>query len=350
MKIVHVTYSMDFGGIETMLVNIMNEQVNSDEVVLLMINNQYAPSLLAKLDKRIKIINVGRPIGSKNPLYLFLLNYFLIKEAPSIIHIHHPGIIRFIAFLFFKRKIVFTMHDIPTPKDLRYIYRYPKIFAISDSVRNSLLALKLDSVVVTNGIRIEDFKKKEYTCRNNIFKIVQIGRLYYEKKGQDILIKACAILATKGKTDFHIDFIGDGVSLQYLEQLVNSLSLNEYVTFLGAKPYEYIAEHLKDYDLFVQPSRREGFGLTVAEAMAAKVPVLVSNQEGPMEIIDNGEFGFCFENNDVDKCADKIEEIMNMKFDNDILERAYTRVEERYDVKRTANEYVKEYRKYVYKE
>lgn len=54
------------------------------------------------------------------------------------------------------------------------------------------------------------------------------------------------------------------------------------------KNQEWIYHNLCNFDLFIQPSRFEGFGLTVAEAIAAKVTVLVSNIQGPMEIIDDG--------------------------------------------------------------
>ena len=62
-------------------------------------------------------------------------------------------------------------------------------------------------------------------------------------------------------------------SVFYNIGLVQEYNLNSYISFLGSKDTHYIEQHLKDYDLLVQPSRIEGFGLTVAEAMAAKVPV-----------------------------------------------------------------------------
>ena len=61
-----------------------------------------------------------------------------------------------------------------------------------------------------------------------------------------------------------------------------------------------MAAHLTDYDLFVQPSRWEGFGLTVAEAMAAGVPVLVSEGQGPAEVTQGSRYGWLFANGDAD--------------------------------------------------
>ena len=61
------------------------------------------------------------------------------------------------------------------------------------------------------------------------------------------------------------------------------------------KPQPYIVEHMADYDLLVQPSRWEGFGLTVAEAMAAKVLVSVSEGQGPAEVTCGYFYGWIFD-------------------------------------------------------
>lgn len=108
-----------------------------------------------------------------------------------------------------------------------------------------------------------------------------------------------------------------------------------------------ICSLLCQYELFVQPSCTEGFGFTVAEAMAAKVPVLVSNQEGPMEIIGNGKYGFCFKTDDVDDCYLQIEKIMAMENVNDMIAAAYHNVETKYNIKRTAIQYLDYYQRLI---
>lgn len=171
-------------------------------------------------------------------------------------------------------------------------------------------------------------------------KLLQISRLDHKKKGQDLLIKAAAIL----KPGVDVTFIGDGESVDYLKKLTSDLGLDNSVHFLGKQSQEYISSHLKDYDLFVQPSRREGFGLTVAEAMAAKVPVLVSSGQGPAEVTENDKYGWLFKNGDAEDLANQISYIF-AHYDEALskVDQAKEHVCRQYDVTVTAKRYLELY-------
>lgn len=69
MHILHVQFLFITGGTETMLVDIINEQIKTNEVSLLVINDKCNKALLDKIDSRVKIYCCGRPEGSKNPWY-----------------------------------------------------------------------------------------------------------------------------------------------------------------------------------------------------------------------------------------------------------------------------------------
>ena len=345
MKILHIVFSFKYGGIETMLVNIVNEQIQDEDVSILIINNSYNQNLIDKIDKRVRIIKVNRPIKSKNPYYIIKMNYLIHRLAPNIIHTHTTHIIHYL-LPYFHAKTVNTFHETPNPIDLNYLHLYKQIFAISKSVQTDLKRHGFKSIIIENGIRPQLFIPKTSGYNSNeIFKIVQIGRLEHYKKGHDLLLEACALLINKGIVNFHVDFIGEGESMEYLKKITYNKNLNEYITFLGSRDTYYIEKHLKDYHLLVQPSRIEGFGLTVAEAMASNVPVLVSGQEGPMEIINHGEFGYFFKNENVEDLAEKIKKIMNENISiiNGITQRAKLRIEKCYNVKNTAIKYLKEY-------
>lgn len=361
MKIVHINWTLYFGGIETMLVNIANEQVKAGaDVSIIIVNNMVEDNIASCIDKRVKLYNLGRKEHSVNPIFLLKLNRLLKKISPDAIHLHSSFFYRMIFSHKLSREASVTLHDLPTgavrrskicrilpffdyfsPGNLTFIDEIPRVFSISQAVHDDLLAhYKVDSKVICNGIATSMFTQREANPYSGLLRIVQVSRLDHEKKGQDLLISAAAKL--KGKIS--IDFIGDGESMDCLKQLAKENQISEYIHFLGKQPQSYVASHLKDYDLFAQPSRYEGFGLTVAEAMAANVPVLVSAGQGPAEITCDETYGWTFENGDVNSLTDKIEYILSHY--EEAITKAHLGLEHvvnNYDVSITARKYMDNY-------
>lgn len=344
MKIFHLIFSLKLGGIETMIVNIANEQCKTEKVSLVIINDMIDQDLLQKVSDKVKVFCFHRNAKSRSIVPFIKLYALLMKENPDIIHVHSPTTGKLMKP--FMNKVVYTIHD--TTIGVKVMSPFKHYYAISQCVANDFhKRTGKTATVVYNGIQVDRFKQRQYeTSTIDMFRIVQVSRLMHEKKGQDILIKAVAMLRDKGIDNIHVDFIGEGESYDFLDAMIKSYGLTGKICLLGAKPYSYVSQHLCDYNLLVQPSRFEGFGLTVAEAIAAKIPVLVSKNDGPMEIIDNGNVGYYFENGDERECAAKIEEIMNT-LDRGMVERAYEYVLEHFNVERTAQNYIKEYRKLI---
>lgn len=346
MKVVHIIFNIQLGGAETMLVDIISNQLKLGyDVSLIVINSGYNKSLLAKIDAKIKIVYIMRPESSKNPWYIFKLNYKLAKLSPDVVHVHNDKIMAMV--LKRKRtKYVITIHD--TRINLKYFKRVDEVCSISKAVKDDIYnRYGIHASLVYNGIEIEKVLVNNRKLDCNEFKILQIGRLVHQKKGQDILIRAVSLLSTRLSCKLKIDFIGEGPSLQYLQQMVASFNLTGCVNFRGAQNRQYIYEHIKDYDLLVQPSIYEGFGLTVVEGMAAKIPVLVTKNEGPLEIIDGGKYGEYFDINDVEGCASKLLSIMQSystyKHIADVD--AYKFICENFDIANTVKGYDKLYKK-----
>lgn len=346
MNIVHITYMLTFGGIETMLVNIANEQARLGHRVDIIVveNGATDERLTALLDRGIRLHCAQRKAGRKDVMAVARINHFLLHARPDAIHVHSSGLMRCILIPRYRRITCVTLHDLPSSKNTVAIETVPRVFAISEAVQRELKEkYQVDSIVIPNGIHPERIKTRIAGGEHTGFRIVSVSRLEHEKKGQDILIEALAELKRRGHDDVTLNFIGDGVSRTYLEQLCKDCGVDSQVRFLGARAPEFIFEHLADYDLFVQPSRHEGFALTVAEAMAARVPVLVSSGQGPEEVINHGECGYIFRNGDAKDCADRIEEMFDHGENTSMTGRAYERVLAHYDVKVTAQSYLKHY-------
>jgi len=175
-----------------------------------------------------------------------------------------------------------------------------RIVAVSEAVRRralSLLRVPPERVVtVRNGVDLDRFAAPREPARTRLREqlripenaplLLAIGTLG-RCKGQDVLLRALALLPES----VHALLVGgaDGHAREELERLVRSLGVGPRVRFLG--PRDDVPELLATSDLLVQPSRWEGFGRAVAEAMAAGVAVVASDVDGLREIVEHDRTG-----------------------------------------------------------
>lgn len=125
----------------------------------------------------------------------------------------------------------------------------------------------------------DDFKGK---------RILTVGRISPEK-GQFVAIQALKTLKEKGY-DIRWYFVGEGTDLERCKNEVVRLGLSKDVVFLGAitNPYAY----MRDCDIYMQPSRHEGFCITLAEALCFSNPIVATNFTGAQEQLLGRENGF----------------------------------------------------------
>jgi len=337
MKIVHVLWSLGTGGTESLLADIVCEQSKDNTVFVIVVNDIVDLNIFNKIDKRCKVYFCKRKPRSRNPFPILKLNLLLWLLTPNIIHAHMDNLGKYLKIRR-KAKVVKTIHC-AMGNGHDHVY-YDRLFAISNGVKKYVASQGFDSVIVYNGIHSDliSYKKKS---NHEIVRIVNVGRLL-PVKGQQLLVQAAYLLKNKGVKNFHIDFIGDGEEFQNLKKMIEKLNLQDEVALVGGKTREYIYANLCTYDLYVQPSISEGFGLTLSEAMAAGVPVLTSDQDGPMEVIDSGKYGFSFRTGDPEDLANKIELFLNKEIQVDTFA-ACDFVKKNFDVKMTACNYLHEY-------
>ena len=346
-NIVHIIFSLNTGGAELLLIDIVNQLTKTHKTSLIIINNEYDQSLLSKISNSINIYKINRKRGSFSILSVLKLNYLLFKLNPKFIHCHNHNIVKMLFSKIFKFNLGLTVHAMGIEK--KYFSKYNKLFAISNAVKNDIeKGTNYKANIVLNGIDFNNYKSMGHK-KNNLFRIIQISRLEHEDKGQDVLIKSMNILINKYKIhNIRLDFIGSGHSKEYLCNLINKYNLSNNINLLGTLSRDKLTSMISEYDLLVQPSNYEGFGLTVVEGIASRVPVLVSNIDGPLEIIDNGKFGFYFDvGSDID-LSNKIIEIIKLSRSNslsDIIERAYKYSYNKFHIKNTVNNYIKFYQK-----
>lgn len=341
MKIIHVIFSLANGGAENLLADIINEQALHHNVSLLIVNNKVDTGLVNRIHKKVKIFRFDREPGKFSFKIFLRINLCIWKISPDYIHCHNENLIGLL-FPIFWGKTGLTLHDTFLKEtNLKYLPLYHHLFAISKAVQ--LYGKKisgLDFILNYNGVDSTAIPSRKSEIRSNPFRIVQVSRLVHEKKGQDILIKAIFELERAGY-GVEVDFIGEGDSEIYLQQLVRQFKLEKTIRFLGNLQRSEVYQLLPHYDLLIQPSLYEGFGLTIAEAMMAKVPVLTSNLEGPVEIIQYGKYGYLFDVGNVPELTEKIRYIIdNYKevWETNIKAQQYAK--DNFDVRGTALRYL----------
>jgi len=126
--------------------------------------------------------------------------------------------------------------------------------------------------------------------------------------GIDTLIKAFAIAADKlnGIIRVTLEITGDGPELVDLQSLAVRLGVADNIIFHGAINHAQVPEMLNRLDVYVVLSRLESFGVAILEASACEKPVLVSDAEGPAEVVIDGVTGFIVPKNDPEIAAEKM--------------------------------------------
>ena len=140
----------------------------------------------------------------------------------------------------------------------------------------------------------------------NSFKIVTVANLV-SVKNIEVIIKA---IKETSRNDILLDIIGDADTnyAEKMKQLVNTLKLNEQVSFLGK--HIDIRPFLTQADLYIISSKKEGMPMALVEAMAMQVPVLGSDIPGIRYVL-NKHKDLLFETNDYHGLSLKILEMYN---------------------------------------
>lgn len=169
---------------------------------------------------------------------------------------------------------------------------------------------------VKNIIMIPDpLPIKVESCSTRSSKrVITIGRYSYEK-GYDLLLKVWSIVEKK-LSDWQLDIFAMGDPTPYVK-MMDDLSIDKKRCHLNSSVVDVEDEYMKS-SILVQPSRTEGFGLVIVEAMSCGLPVVSFDCEnGPRSIITNGEDGFLIPPFDVEMFANSLMRLMS---DDDLRE------------------------------
>ena len=269
--------------------NIGNKKIHSEQIVYKSIRN-----ILKPLDKKYDIAvayNQGFP------------TYFVSEKVKA-----------YKKLAWINCNYIKTMYD--KELDNKFYNNIDKIVVVSQFIYDSMSKMKygykdkmkiildiVDPKLIMDMAVEEEAKELD---KEDKFKILTVGRLA-SVKGYDLAVKAANLLKAN-KFKFKWFIIGEGPERKEIEELIESYGLENEVILLGAKsnPYPY----MKNCDLYVQTSRKEGFGLTVMEAKILKNVVVATNFDTINELLKDKFDGIIVEKDEI-AIYEAIRELIN---------------------------------------
>jgi len=198
----------------------------------------------------------------------------------------------------------------------RYIFRrvLTRIIANSQETKRTILANNPTLVpeekikVIYNGIQLERFTediKPMYIPREGEIILGCAGRLSVEK-GHASLLEMMVHLK-ESSLKFKLLLAGEGKQSGFLQSMARSLGVDHLVEFFGF--VDYMPSFYKSIDIFLLPSKYEGFGYVLAEAMASSKPVVAFDVKSSKEIVEHGKTGYLVPPGQIREMADRILEL-----------------------------------------
>ena len=340
MKVLHVIASLEIGGAQQLLVDLLPLQATSDDVHLLVyerVHNDYEKALE---QAGINIICLNECYFHNPRIFFHLRKIF---KDYDLVHAHLFPTIYWssLAARGLKVKLVYTEHSTSNSRRNkcffrpieRFMYsRYDKIISISQQTQDALVSwLRQDDerfVVINNGVDIEKFSSVKAPVIPN--SLIMVSR-FVSSKDQETVIRSLMYI----DSNVTLYFVGDGDNRAYCEELTRGLGVSDRVHFLGSR--SDIPELVASSYIGIQSSNWEGFGLTAVELMAAGKPVLASDVKGLQQVLEGA--GIIFSKGSADELAQKITSLLENKQYYEKIACACKQRAQKYDISIMAENY-----------
>lgn len=250
------------------------------------------------------------------------------NEGEIILHTHTILPDGFVGALLTKQyhiPVICTVHgdDIKThpyrTKLTYYLTKYAlknvsKLIAVSGALANEARKIipNLEIEIIPNGASFDNTNNDLKQMFNDLpytKKIIFIGDLL-EEKGIKELLMAFALIHKKYPNTLLL-LVGRPYLKPWITDFVNQNNLANCVVILGIIEHKNILNTIKSADIFVLPSHSEGMPTVMFEAMAAKLPMIISNVGGVPEVIKNGINGLLIRPKSVNDIVEKIDLLLS---------------------------------------
>lgn len=285
------------------------------------------------------------------------------RERPVLLHAHTriAQVLGWALHIVTRLPFMTTCHGLYKFRIGRRFFRCwgSRVIAISDATLERLvlqyrLAPPHQVVLVPNGVETDWFgtpapveaveRYREALGLAGGPVIGSISRLS-PVKGLDLLLKAAAALLPDFP-DLKVLLVGEGSAREGLVKLAYTLGMADRVVI--GRPVEDTRVPMAAMDLFVSAALQEGFGLSIVEAMAAGLPVVVTDAGGPAEIVEWGRCGLLVSPGDPVALAEGIRKLLGDDARRGEFARAgRVRAAKLYDFNRVTDQVIKVYEEVV---
>ncbi len=281
-----------------------------------------------KLPANLKVVKLGQKAKPfdyfSKAVFLFNAYFYVYKRDYNLVHAHAflPGIAaRLLSFL---KGIptIFTVHGTSIGTKLNNIYKeWLERFILTGILYDAQITVSQDFQkfknvnkkihYIPNGVEINRFDKikvkKSYGPT-----LIFVGRLHPHKNLVN-LIKAISIVK-KGLPSIKLLVVGDGQQKESLKKLTKDLNLVSNILFKDEVVGEELSKLYKSSHLFILPSIYEGQPITMLEAWAAKIPVIVTASGDSPYLVKDGVNGYLIQKpKDYREIASQIKKALGAK-------------------------------------
>ncbi len=360
MKIVHILANLTTGGGEKFTVDLCNElsQNKENEVYLLVLDKiQDSFILKANIDKKVTLLSANKTKGYS--LKVLPKIYKILKNInPDVVHTHLRALAySSIPLILLKIPTVHTVHNMAQKEIGARVRRYYKfLYNNFNFTPVAISAMVLESIkkeygqnqneLIYNGTKpltkTDSFQNtKEYidslkkTPNTKVF--LNIARVS-EQKNQIMLIEAFEKLLADGE-DILLLIIGT-IDEEYKKKCDKVLKSKEFIRFEGVK--SNISDYMICSNALCLSSIYEGLPIVILEAFSTSTPTITTPAGGVVDVIEDKKSGFITKGFSKDEFIAKIKEFIK---DPTLKENLKEIFDKNYDIKITANNYLKLYQK-----
>lgn len=347
LKLAMVISSLEIGGAEKMVVDLIKDLKEEIEVKLFIIKKNFNSCFDQEVKKSgISVQYFNHKIKVFSLLVAFRLKKALDEYRPDIIHTHLKASTYICFYNIFNKnfKWIHTIHTIPKvdTKILRRLF-FKKLYnnnrinlvTVSPSIKKDASLLYKNAKVrnINNGVNLDIFKPIR---KSNNVTLICVGRLEAVKNYEYIILEVSKLVKVIDINKMYI--VGNGSKKEQLVALIKEYGLDSIIEIIAYT--DKVNMYLNSSDIFINASFYEGMSLSVIEALASGLIVIASTAS--KDIVKNEENGFIIDFNS-DSLFNKLKEVISkINSLDDIRLRAVDSAKE-YSITKMKDEYLKLY-------